>query len=124
MVFKAWTDPDALKKWFSPSGKWEMAVSALDVRVGGKYKFELVSNDSNKWIVSGEYKEIIPNSKISFTWTTEDVKATLVTVAFKQTGDLTEVSVHHDLLPNQEQVEEHKWGWNGCLDNLSGRMFR
>jgi uncharacterized protein YndB with AHSA1/START domain len=33
-VFKAWTDPELLKKWFAPS-PWTIAVAEVDVRPGG-----------------------------------------------------------------------------------------
>lgn len=123
MVFKAWTESEALNQWFSPSGRWSMSVTALDVRVGGNYRFELKSPDGADWIVFGTYKEIIPNKKIVFSWSTEDVTDTLVTIEFHDQGKTTEVLLTHDLLPNQEQVDEHNWGWEGCMDNLATKMF-
>jgi uncharacterized protein YndB with AHSA1/START domain len=119
MVFKAWTNAEVIKKWFSPSGNWELSVVKMDLREGGEYRFELRSSDGKTWLVHGKYREIQPSSRLVFTWNTEDVKETVVTVEFNANGNTTEISLTHDLLPNQAQVEEHTWGWQGCMENLS-----
>ena len=122
IVFKSWIEPEAIKKWFAPSAEWAVSSASMDVRVGGKYRFEARSTDNKTWFVYGEYKEIVPNKKIVFTWSTEDVKDTLVTVNFEDLGGSTELNLIHDLLP-QEQMDMHTYGWNGCLENLSTKMF-
>lgn len=123
LVFEAWTNPEIIKKWFSPDGKWVAAVAEMNVSVGGKYKIEMHSPDNRTWIVYGEYKEVEMNKKLVFTWSTEDVKETIVTVEFKDLGNKTEVNLVHDLLPNQEQVDEHTYGWKGCLGNLETNVL-
>lgn len=123
LVFEAWTRPEVIKKWFSPDGKWAVEVAEMNVSVGGKYRIEMRSPDNRTWAVHGEYKEIKPNKKIVFSWNTEDVKDTLVTVDFKDLGAKTEVNLVHDFLPNQEQVEEHTYGWKGCMENLGTKVL-
>ncbi|MGE0633354.1 MAG: SRPBCC domain-containing protein [Pseudobdellovibrionaceae bacterium] len=118
IIFEAWTNPELLKKWFSPSANWKVGSASVDPRPGGKYSFTMLSDNQEKWTVEGEYKEVIKNKKLVFTWTTNDVKDTLVTVDFKDLGNKTEVSLKHDLLPNQAQVAEHEYGWVGCMKNL------
>ena len=34
-VWRAWTDPEALKRWWGPGGADPVSVAELDVRVGG-----------------------------------------------------------------------------------------
>ncbi len=36
-VFRAWTDPEELKKWFGPVG-YATPMAEVDLRVGGKYQ--------------------------------------------------------------------------------------
>lgn len=36
-VFRAWTDPEELKKWFGPVG-YSTLIAEVDLRVGGKYR--------------------------------------------------------------------------------------
>ncbi len=81
------------------------------------------SPDNRVWSVWGTYKEVTPSKKLAFTWNTEDVQDTLVTVEFKDLGEKTEVHLFHDLLPNQEQVDEHNYGWMGCMGNLQSKVF-
>ncbi|MCB0377220.1 MAG: SRPBCC domain-containing protein [Bdellovibrionales bacterium] len=125
LVFEAWTHPEIIKKWFSPSGEWIVHVESMAVHPGGQYSYVIASPDGEKkWPVSGEYKEVTKNEKLVFTWNTMDVKGTLVTVTFKDLGDKTEVILVHDILPNQEQVDEHKYGWEACMDQLSKKVLK
>lgn len=123
LVFEAWIDPKIVKKWFSPDGKWAVEIAEMNVSVGGKYRIEMRSPDNRTWGVHGEYKEIEANRKLVFTWNTEDVKETIVSIDFKDLGAKTEVNLVHDLLPNQEQFEEHTFGWNSCMDNMATNVF-
>lgn len=95
----------------------------MNVIVGGMYRIEMRSPENNAWIVFGEFKEIKTNKKLVFTWNTEEVIETTVTIEFKEMGNKTEVNLLHDLLPDQEQVDEHSYGWTGCMDNLSSKVL-
>lgn len=123
LVFDAWTNPQIIKKWFSPDGKWAVDVAEMNISVGGKYRIAMRAPDNRTWEVYGQYKEINPSKKLVFTWNTEDVKETVVTVDFKDLGEKTEVILTHDLLPNQEQVDEHTYGWKGCMENLKTKVL-
>ena len=46
LVFKAWTDQRHLDKWFGPSG-FSIVTHECDVRVGGRWRFDMVSPDKN-----------------------------------------------------------------------------
>jgi uncharacterized protein YndB with AHSA1/START domain len=121
-VFQAWTDPEALKQWFGPHDDYKIPTVEVDVRVGGKYRFVLVSPDGNNNTVVGTYKEIQPNEKLVFTFTWEeggmDIGETLVTVEFRDKGNQTEVSLTHELLPTEEARQAHSEGWTGTLTRL------
>lgn len=45
-VWRAWTDPQALKKWWGPGRGEPVSVAQLDVRVGGR--FRIVFNEEEK----------------------------------------------------------------------------
>ena len=66
-VYAAWTDPEKIVKWFGPdSGPVEHAE--LDVRVGGRYSIAFRTENGEQHHVSGVYREVVPNEKLSFTW--------------------------------------------------------
>ncbi len=123
LTFDAWISPEGLKRWFSPGGNWTVEVGELEVTSGGKYDISLRSPENHVWRVHGFYKEVIPARKLVFTWNTDDVKDTLVSVDFRETDGKTEVFLVHDLLPNQDQVDQHDWAWRACLENLQSKVL-
>src|SRR5947208_4604945 len=43
LVFKAWTDPDQVARWFGPAGFETPRESVeIDLRVGGRFKLRMV----------------------------------------------------------------------------------
>ncbi|KIX20209.1 ATPase [Flavobacterium sp. 316] len=70
-VFEAWTDPEKLMKWYAPDG-CTIIFKKIEVENGGKYH-SCISNPQygDCWCI-GEYKEVIPHSKIVFTMINAD----------------------------------------------------
>lgn len=70
LVWKAWTDPDMVKKWWGPEGFTAPSIK-VDLRVGGKYVFAMHGPAGSEWdrtmYSAGEYKEIVPNEKLVVT---------------------------------------------------------
>jgi uncharacterized protein YndB with AHSA1/START domain len=123
-VYRAWTEEAAMSKWFAPSDEYTTIVHALDVRVGGTYRVEMKHRGGNTHIMSGTYREVIPNEKLSFTWMWDDkvMEETLVTVVIRQQGNLTEVVLTHRLFQSEADRDQHQKGWTGCLDHLAAKI--
>ena len=66
-VYDAWTDPTRLKQWFGPENVRTRNITA-EVRVGGKYRWDVITQDGEEWAAFGEYRELVPGKKIVFTW--------------------------------------------------------
>ena len=45
LVFDAWTKPELVKRWLLGPPGWTMPVCEIDLRVGGKYRFEWRGQD-------------------------------------------------------------------------------
>jgi uncharacterized protein YndB with AHSA1/START domain len=121
MVFRAWTEPAELARWFAPSDDYSTIVPELDLRVGGKYRLEMHHKKGNVHKLAGTYREIKPPEKVVFTWKWEqDPSAleTLVTVEFRDLGKSTEITVTHEQFPNAVERDKHNQGWTGCLERL------
>jgi uncharacterized protein YndB with AHSA1/START domain len=121
-VYAAWTDPAQLKEWWGPEGVRTRSLTA-DVRVGGKYRWDLSSPEGEEMSAFGEYRELIPGKKIVFTWKWDDDEAwqhrtSVVTVEFFDRDGGTELLFKHDHLPSQESRDRHNEGWNSILDRL------
>ena len=119
-VFRAWTDPEELKKWFAPGDDYTTKVPELDLRAGGRYRIEMHSPDGNVHCVLGTYREVSPPDRLVYTWRwlDKDMSETLVTVEFHERGGQTEVVLTHELFPTAEWREKHAHGWEGCLARL------
>lgn len=121
-VFRAWTEPQALKRWFAPSERMSTPVAEVDLRVGGRYRIEMVNPEGKRHGVSGVYREIVPFARLVFTWAWEkderDSGETLVTVEFFDRAGQTEVVLTHERFANAKARDAHTEGWSGCLVSL------
>lgn len=123
-VFQAWTDPQALKKWWGPAG-YTTPSAEIDLRVGGKYHIVMRSPDGHEYDLYGVYQTVESPVKLVYTWNwrgtrMDDIGETLVTVEFNVLeNNTTEVVLAHERFPNQQACDEHNWGWNATLDRLS-----
>lgn len=70
-VFQAWTDPEKLMKWYAPSG-CTIRFKEINIQTGGKFH-SCISNPQygDCWCI-GEYKEVVPNTKLVFTMVNAD----------------------------------------------------
>jgi uncharacterized protein YndB with AHSA1/START domain len=121
-VFRAWTDPQALKIWFAPSDAMTTPVAEVDLRVGGRYRIEMLSAEGKRHCVRGEYLEVQTPKKLVFTWAWErdelETGDTVVTVEFLERGATTEVVLTHERFASAKARDAHHDGWTGCLDRL------
>ena len=122
-VYAAWTDPAQLRKWFGPESVQTLDLAA-DVRVGGKYHWDLTTADGEKMTVRGEYRELQPGKKIVFTWQWDDDDAwenrdSTVTVELFDREGGTEVRLKHEQLPSEASRDRHTEGWNSVLGRLA-----
>lgn len=62
-VFAAWTDADAFCQWFGPEG-FTCTVREMDVRPGGRARFDMTSADGTLYTNRFDYLEIVPGKKL------------------------------------------------------------
>jgi len=66
LVWKAWTTPEYLKKWFTPA-PWKTVECELDLRPGGMFRTVMESPDGKKFPAGGGFRETV--QKWSTGWT-------------------------------------------------------
>jgi uncharacterized protein YndB with AHSA1/START domain len=120
LVFKVWTEAEALEGWFKPQNQ-QTKVVELDLRVGGGYSFETRTRAGEVGSISGRYLEIVRPEKLVFTWISHFTQEheTLVTLEFLERGKATEVVLTHERFTSEEMVTRHLFGWNWMLDQLT-----
>ena len=72
LVYEAWTTPELVKRWWNAK-RGEVTTCEIDLRVGGKWRSVMVTEDGFEVAFHGEYREIVPNERIVSTETYEGV---------------------------------------------------
>jgi uncharacterized protein YndB with AHSA1/START domain/ketosteroid isomerase-like protein len=120
-VWGAWTDPQALSRWFGPGEADKVSAAELDVRVGGRYRIVFGGADGKAHEVQGVYREVLPHRRLSFTWTwprTTPERESLVTLELNPVPDGTELVLHHEQFFDEQARDGHARGWGQLFTNL------
>jgi uncharacterized protein YndB with AHSA1/START domain len=111
-VFAFFTDPVKMIKW-------KGVDAALDARPGGIYRV----NVTGAAVVTGEYVEVTPYTRIVFTWGWEGdghpvpPGSTTVEVTLTPDGDGTVLRLRHSGLTGESMLQ-HTEGWEHYLPRL------
>ena len=100
LVWQAWTTPELVRRWWH-ANRGEMTVCEIDLRVGGKWRYAMVTEDGLEVAFHGEYREIVPNERIVSTETYEGVSegvseadaTTVNTATFTEADGRTTVTI-------------------------------
>ena len=100
---------------------WMAKEAAVDLRPGGRWRWV----HDNDVAASGEYVEVDPHGRVSFTYGWESGPfadmgpgSTTVEVTFEPTGSGTDVTVTHRGVPEAFR-EQHQGGWTYFLGLLA-----
>jgi uncharacterized protein YndB with AHSA1/START domain len=125
-VYQAWTDPAQMARWYVPNERWKFCDVAVDPRPGGQYDVMMRHSDGDEFHVVGRYIEMVPNTRLSFTWsvigTQMGLEDTLVTIELRAVPSGTELTLIHDRQPSVQTVQGTSVGWTGCLDMLESYL--
>jgi len=121
-VYTYWTDPHHLIKWWGPEG-YEIPAHALDIRQGGRWRTTMRSPDGGCHTVSGIYRELVPSSRMVFTWGWEDDDGkrgheTEVTVTFESAPGGTRLVLMQRPFEDKGTRDRHGQGWASTLNCL------
>lgn len=132
LVFKAWTDPNLISKWWGPTD-FTTPISEVEARQGGKLYIVMHGPKGSDFDIDlpmrGVYQEFDPPRKLVFTnEALHDEKgtpqlSTLCTVTFAEAGGKTEMTLHI-VLVKVSPAAASAWagaemGWNQTLDRLT-----
>jgi uncharacterized protein YndB with AHSA1/START domain len=101
LVYRAWTEPDLVRRWLLGPPGWAMPECEMDVRVGGRFRWRWRSEkNGDEFGFFGVFREVQPPSRIVHTeaydpgtvgggYPGEDA---IVTVTFVEDGGVTTVT--------------------------------
>jgi uncharacterized protein YndB with AHSA1/START domain len=127
-VFRAWTEPELLKQWFTPR-PWTAPVAVLDVRPGGSNLIIMRDPDGNEYPNRGVYLEVVPNERLVITdayteaWTPSEKPFMTAILTFEDVNGDTRYTarVLHWSVADREEHEKMGFheGWGQCADQLA-----
>lgn len=146
-VFKAWTDPQQLTRWWGPRG-FDNPVCEVDLRPGGAYRIVMRGPDGVEYPVKGTYLEVVEPSRLVMTDRTDEHPAEWLaqlnryrqqalgtpfpelrwTVGFDALNGVTKLTIttdfesiaDRDALPKMGMAE----GWAESLERLEEHLMR
>jgi uncharacterized protein YndB with AHSA1/START domain len=123
LVFKAWTHPEHLARWWGPRG-YTLPECKVDFRPGGAFFMLMRSPEGTDHRLRGTYREITPPERLVCTWAWEDEDGTLghetvLTVSFAEEGDKTKLTLHQAVFESVTARDAHNEGWTRCLERLA-----
>lgn len=122
-VYRAWTEPELLARWFGPENV-ATQTAEIDARVGGGYRIVMRGDDGELHQVSGTYLEVVEDERLVFdwAWVSTPERVSRVTVTFKPDGDGTILTLLHEQFFDQDAATRHTRGWTGSMEKLE-RLF-
>jgi len=92
----------------------------MDVRVGGRYRISFKTEDGEHHEVAGVYREVVPPSRLVFTWAWHSTpeRESLVILTMAEDGDGTNFTLHHEQFFDEKARDGHRYGWTGTLEKL------
>ena len=105
LVWKAWTTPELIKRWWHAK-RGKATVADVDLEVGGRWRWVMVTHDGTEVAFHGTYSEVVPNERLVYTEVFEGVPGgddhpVVVTVTFTKQGGRTTATMLMDA-PSRE----------------------
>jgi len=123
LVFKAWTEPERLVRWWGPRG-FTTPSCKMDARPGGALRLCMRSHEGTLHWLQCVYRDVVEPERLAFTWAWEDADGqrgheTLVTVDFVEQDAGTRLVVHQAVFESDNARDLHHEGWSSGLDRLA-----
>lgn len=136
LVWRAWTEPDYVKRWWGPTG-FTAPVAEIDLREGGRALVCMSSPDFGDHYSTWQYREIVPLERIAYIHNLADKDGNKVDpvtvgmppdfpqdqrhlVTFKAAGDdKTELTVTEYGWTVGQMMELSRMGMEQCLDKMA-----
>ena len=100
LVYKAYTTPELVERWWHAK-RGEVTLVEIDLRVGGRWRYVMVTPDGTEVAFHGQYQEVLANERLVSTefyegvpdGVSEDDATTLNTATFTETDRRTTLTI-------------------------------
>jgi uncharacterized protein YndB with AHSA1/START domain len=127
LVWRAWTEPEHLKRWFTPA-PWTTVACTIDLRPGGRFATTMRPPEGQEMPNEGCYLEIVENRRL--VWTdglgpgyrpaSKPFMTAMILLEPAGSGTrYTAIAMHADEADRErhEEMGFHE-GWSTALDQL------
>jgi uncharacterized protein YndB with AHSA1/START domain len=118
-VWRAWTDPDVVRRWWGSQPDGVVTSAHLEVREGGRFEISFQDPDGDAHTSSGEYLRVEPMVALEFTWgwRSEPGVVSRVTVGFEPREKGTAMRFVHGELRGASE-HDYAQGWRRTFAKL------
>ena len=128
-VFRAWTEPEQLARWFGPKGvSTPLRGISIDPRPGGAWHLVMVADaDDAEYPANFVFREVVEPERLVFISSllsdpdTPDERA-VVTVTFADLGGATEMTFHARGFTAAEAEAGIEPGWGSSFNRLADHL--
>ena len=94
LVYRAYTEPELVKRWWA-GDRGDVTKIEIDLRVGGAWRYVMVTEDGFEIAFHGEYREIVPGERIVSTEVYEGMPGAeaVNTVTFSEADGRTTLTI-------------------------------
>lgn len=101
LVWRAYMEPDMMRRWCGSTPGWSMPVCEMDMRVGGQYQWRWRNDeDGMEFGFTGEVLEVVPHGRIVHTQVFDPgnmgvsmgCEPSIITVTFDEADGITNVA--------------------------------
>jgi uncharacterized protein YndB with AHSA1/START domain len=126
LVWKAWTDPAHVSRWWGPHG-CTVSLDEADRRPGGSFRREMRTTEGALIVVTGTFEEVVPEQRIVTIGTLErpgsPPTTSRMTVTFEDRNGKTELTIVQtgpDI--SADYVKNAKIGWGQAFEKLEAHL--
>lgn len=123
-VYRAWTKPSDLQRWFGPEGCQAVSMH-VDARKDGSYRFQYENETCHETTcIEGGFRQVRAPVRLVYSWNvhTQDGSssqaASQVTVDFLERRSSTNARITHRWFSAAESLRWHQSLWLGSLHRL------
>lgn len=140
LVFRAWSDPEHLVRWFAPHG-CKLVIHEFDFTPGGVIRHSITSPEGHRCMCKAIYREIVKPERIVYSISFCDKdgnflepsqvgadpewpRETVVTVTFEEHEQKTKLTLHQTALESVARRTGAYPSWLQMFDRLSEELAK
>jgi len=124
LVFKAWTEPEHMVRWFGPRG-FTSTILHSDLREGGSYRIHMRGPEGDDHWTQGIFHEVAPPARLVMAGSWADAEGkpttpqTVLTLTFEEQQGKTRLTLHQTGFESVTARDAHRGGWSSSFECLA-----